>query len=279
MRALVVVALVALALAPERAAACASCGAGDPTLTLVGTEQPFAGRLRVSIAASASGTNGAERTSDRRLALGVAWAPVHWLVLSAQAPLVLRTTEDASLAHQTGIGPGDLDLRARFVVLRDRTLAPTHLVTLQVGAQIPLAPALVDAQGVPLGDGAQSASATVAPTVGLVWSIYAAPFSLQTYALLAIPTRGGDGTAPPVELRAASLALVQVVPSLSLVIGPETRAWIGREAGVTLFGTVGAMVGVGDATPYVLLRAPLAGGWSDGHAELFAIELGVAIDA
>lgn len=279
-RALAVLVFLA-ALGPSaRALACASCGAGDPTLTLAGTEQPFAGRLRLSVSAASSGTaSPSEHVTERRLALGVAWAPVSWVMLSASAPLVLRTLETATLEHETGVGPGDLDLRARFVVLRDRAVAPTHLVTLQLGARIPLAPALTDAQGLPLDEAAQTASPTLTPLVGLAWSVYAAPFSLQTYALMAIPTRGADGVADAIELRAASLAIVQVVPALSLVVGPETRVRIGDDApGAALFGTVGAMIGVGDVTPYVLVRAPLASGFADGHTELFALELGAALD-
>ena len=38
---------LALYLAPTRASACATCGCGDPTLTLMGAGQPFSGRLRL----------------------------------------------------------------------------------------------------------------------------------------------------------------------------------------------------------------------------------------
>jgi hypothetical protein len=274
--------LASLAL-PGRALACAACGAGDPTLTLAGTEQPFAGRLRFSLAASSGGlTLDGTRMSERRLALGVAWAPVPWAFLSASVPLVLRELETGTLERETGIGPGDLDLRSRFVVLRDRPTSPTHLVTLQVGMRIPLTPALADARGLPLVDQAQTAGRTVAPQIGLAWSIYAAPFSLQTYALAAMPLRGTDAAADPFELRAASLAIVQVVPALSLVVGPELRALVdsvGTSGGAALFGTVGAMLGIGDVTPYFLARIPLVTGFGDRHVDLPTLEIGAAIDA
>jgi hypothetical protein len=41
-------ALVVAALSARDAWACAMCGCGDPTLTTMGAEQPFAGRLRLS---------------------------------------------------------------------------------------------------------------------------------------------------------------------------------------------------------------------------------------
>jgi hypothetical protein len=274
--------LVAALALPAPAAACATCGAGDPTLTLAGTEQPFAGRLRTSLSIASSGTStSAAHTDERRLTLGAAWAPWSFLMLSAAAPLVWRDASTSSLAREGGVGPGDLDLRARLVVLRDRPFAAQHLVTLQLGARVPLAPALSDAQGRPLDDDAQTASRTLTPLVGLAWSFYAAPLSLQTYALLSIPTRGGDGLADPVELRAATLALVQVAPSLSLVVGPETRARLdatGASGGAVLFGTLGAMIGAGDVAPYVLVRIPVVASFGDGHRESLGLELGAAID-
>jgi hypothetical protein len=273
---------LALAIVPARALACATCGAGDPTLTLAGTEQPFSGRVRFSLAASDGGlVQDGAHVSERRLVLGAAWAPVSWAFLSASLPLVVRQLETSSLERETGIGPGDVDLRSRFVVLRDRPFAPTHLVTVQVGARIPIVPSLADASGIALQEGAQTASRTIAPEVGLAWSIYAAPFSLQTYALAAIPTRGSDGQADPFELRAASLAIVQVVPALSLVAGPELRALVdqsGARGGAVLFGTVGAMLGIGDLTPYLLARIPIVTGFADRHVDLPTIEIGAALD-
>jgi hypothetical protein len=167
-------------------------------------------------------------------------------------------------------------------MFRDRAYAPTHLLTLQVGARIPLTPSLADASGVALQEGAQTASRTFTAQVGLAWAIYAAPFSLQTQVLAGIPSHGPDGTADPLELRASSLAIVQVVPALSLVVGPELRALVDRDGdrgGAVLFGTVGAMLGIGDVTPYFLARIPLAVGFGDGHVDLPTIEVGAAIDA
>lgn len=270
-------------LPPLRACACASCGAGDPTLTLAGTEQPFAGRVRVSTSVMAAGTTStSESTTDARLTLGIAWAPIGDVMLSASAPLVWRTAQTSSLERETGVGPGDLDLRARLVVHRDRPFAPRHLVTLQVGTRLPLAPALVDAQGVALADGAQTASPTVAPLAGLAWSFYAAPFSLQSYALATFPTRGSDGHASAIEARAALLALVQVVPALSLVAGAETRlraAVDTHDGGAVVFATLGAILGVDVASPYVLVRIPFVSAFDDGHTELVSVELGAVIDA
>jgi hypothetical protein len=273
--------LLCVVWAPVRASACASCGAGDPSLTLAGTEQPFGGRVRLSLAVASTGaTTGADVLAERRLTLGAAWAPVSWAMFSATAPVAWRELDHPTLERETGVGPGDLDVRGRFVVLRDRAFAPTHLVTLQLGARIPLAPALADAQGRALSDDAQTASRTVAPLVGLAWSVYAAPFSLQTYAWMTVPTRGSDGTADAIEVRAAALGLWQALSELSIVLGAETRASLDpSRGGAVVFGTLGTLLRIGDWTPYLLVRIPIVSSFGEGRSELVGLELGTTFDA
>src|SRR5688500_15408528 len=96
-------ALVWLA-APSDARACSTCGSGDPTLTAVGVEQPFAGRVRVSLGVSqlsyAEGLDAnAVSVVDQRATLGLAVSPTDWLTLSAFVPLVHREVAHATLAH------------------------------------------------------------------------------------------------------------------------------------------------------------------------------------
>jgi hypothetical protein len=266
---------------PRVVYACAACGCGDPTLTLAGTEQPFAGRLRFSTSIMTSGTTEyGDASTDRRLALGMAWAPTSSVVLSASAPLVLRSL-DTPRGEGHGIAPGDLDLRGRFVVLRDRPFASQHLVTLQVGARIPLAPTLTGPTGAPVQDELQTASPTVTPVIGLAWSFYATPYSLQVWALGAVPLRGSDGNTRPVDLRAAALSIVQIVPAFSIVVGPEAHLVSDTTAstgGGVLFATLGVMFATGDVTPYVLARLPIAQSFGDRHTEWPSFELGAAID-
>src|SRR5262249_28399770 len=139
-----IIAMVAAltALAPRLALACASCGCGDPTLTVMGSETPFAGRIRASLEARTADAvvgAGADRevTRDSRVDLGFSSAPLDRLVLAAGLPLVMRSTQAADLPGESAIGPGDLELSARFVLLRDRPLAPRHLLSVVAGAGLP----------------------------------------------------------------------------------------------------------------------------------------------
>ena len=91
------------------ARACASCGCGDPTLTSMGTEQPFAGRLRLAtqmrawgLASGQLGENAAA-LRELRMDLSVAYAPTPWLFLSAMAPLLPSSVVwDGPRKHLTG---------------------------------------------------------------------------------------------------------------------------------------------------------------------------------
>ena len=81
--------LALLALAASRlASACAACGCGDPTLSAVGAEKPYAGRLRLSLntryRSDTVGTEGVNKLSlqETRADLQAAWSPTaRWTLL------------------------------------------------------------------------------------------------------------------------------------------------------------------------------------------------------
>ncbi|HKO89712.1 MAG TPA: hypothetical protein VJU61_01085, partial [Polyangiaceae bacterium] len=70
---------VSSGLVVRRVEACAACDSGDPTLTALGTEQPFAGRLRSALGlryrTDAIGVPGVDEMNirDLRADLSVAW--------------------------------------------------------------------------------------------------------------------------------------------------------------------------------------------------------------
>src|SRR3954454_6700037 len=88
--ALVVVALAALA---RPAAACATCGCGDPTLTSTGVEQPYKNRVRLALEERINDHimgdwETGERAYTLRSSLTAAWAPHPRITLVAQLPWV-----------------------------------------------------------------------------------------------------------------------------------------------------------------------------------------------
>jgi hypothetical protein len=185
---IVVLALVALAWVawPRPAAACATCSCGDPTITSMGTEQSFAGRLRLSLGYShRSDRSGAPRVDEEargedRLDLNVAYSPTKWLQLAATLPLVQRTVTEVDLDRDTLRGSGDLDLRARLTVWTNRRFAPRHTVGLLAGATLPTAGVREDAMGEALDLDHQLGGLALTPRAGVYylqlvhpWSLYA----------------------------------------------------------------------------------------------------------
>ncbi len=205
--------LVALVLAvdPATAAACASCGCGDPTLTVMGAEQPFAGRLRFAAQLQyrwdrVGDEASASEVHEGQLALSAAWAPSEWLMLSATMPLVVRDVRLANLTHATVLGPGDAELRSRIVLLRDRAFAPQHLLGVTAGVKLPTSVDQQAPDGALLPYDAQTGTGSVDPLVGLFYSHFADPWSVFASATVAVPVAARYSEAPGPSLR-SSLAL------------------------------------------------------------------------
>lgn len=215
--------------APASASACATCGCGDPTFTVMGTEAPFAGRLRLAVRTQyrwdAIGEPGVDRAEvhEAQLVVGASWAPLDRLVLSAEMPILLRHVRWASLAHATVVGPGELELRARWIVLRDRPLAAQHLLGAHTGVKLPTAPDQIGADGQRLPVEAQTGTGTVDPILGLFYSHFADPFSLFVSASVSIPLAGRYDEAPGPSLRATVAVQHRFDRWLSARLGADVR--------------------------------------------------------
>ena len=94
--------------ATQRARACAMCETGDPTLVVMGAQQPYEGRLRMALAlqyrTDAIGRPGTDRIelNEQRVTLSVAYAPIAWLMLSGSVPMIRRQLTDVVLAQEIG---------------------------------------------------------------------------------------------------------------------------------------------------------------------------------
>ena len=188
--------VMAALLVPAEGQACAACGCGDPTLTTMGTEQPFAGRLRLATQMRGWGETTGQQAVDAvslrelRMDLSVAYAPLPWLFLSATLPLQARSVQDVSLARETAWGLGDMEVGAKVFVFRDRDFSPDHLVGVFVGARLPTSPTVNDARGVPLSLDAQLGTGSVDPLAGLSYTAFRGEWSFIVNATGYLPTRG-----------------------------------------------------------------------------------------
>jgi hypothetical protein len=213
--------LAALLLAPQ-AQACAACACGDPTLTTLGADQPFAGRVRVASSVRGWGysdtVSGAE-VGELRLDLGAAYSPLEWLTLSAQLPLQARQSWGLPGGGQS-FGPGDLTLTGRAMIWRDRPFASRWLFGGLAGLVLPTAVGLPDTAAIPpdspltLGEGALS------PLAGLSLLMVEGPWSAFASVTGALPV-GADAPGPAV--RTSLFAQRQLWPSLAVRLGAEAR--------------------------------------------------------
>jgi hypothetical protein len=173
---------------PSAAHACATCSCGDPTITSMGTEQSFAGRLRLSLGFSHRGEHSGEafvdeeRLDEDRLDLNVAYSPTAWLQLAATLPLLQREVTEVDLSSDTLRGTGDLELRARLTLWRDRHFAPRHLVGLTVGAALPTAEVQRDEMGDPMDLDHQLGGVAVTPRLGVFYAHFRHPWSVYASA-------------------------------------------------------------------------------------------------
>lgn len=140
---LFVLSLAALALLTHTAAqACSVCQCGDYTISLMGTEKSYEGRLRLALDSSyrqeSMGTPGDDQRviHERRDSLGASYAFSDRLTLGARLPFADKSFRDPDGSGEHGRGLGDLDLSARYV-LSDTTVPARQVYGLSGGLRLP----------------------------------------------------------------------------------------------------------------------------------------------
>lgn len=211
------------------ARACATCACGDPTLTSMGTEQPFSGRLRLSTLLRAWGqtvgrdNQDALRLRETRLDVAAAYAPVPWLFLSATLPLQAREVRDVSLARERGWGVGDVEFSAKAFVYQDKDFSPDHLVSVLAGVKLPTAPVLRAADGTELDLDTQLGSGSVDPLAGVAYQHFRGTWSFLASATGFLPTRGILGFRAGASVRTTLAAQYQPAPRWAVRLGLDGR--------------------------------------------------------
>lgn len=270
-------------LGSRAAEACAGCDSGDTTLTAAGTEQPFAGRLRSALElryrTDSLGRRGVDQARIRevRAELSTAWAPREDLFLLAGVPLLYREVDNDNLAQDEVWALGELTLRAKWFVLRDRALAPRWLGAVLVGLKFPTAPRLKDGAGRYLPLEAQPGSGSLDVFVGPSLAAFAGAFSgyASLYWLEPLLTRAP--LTPGGSLRASAAFQWQIHDPAALRVASDVR-WDqpNREAGQVDPNSGGAIVFVGpdvlwspmlDLSMLLGARFPMLDRLRGGHAE------------
>jgi hypothetical protein len=214
---------------PRVAQACASCACGDPTLTVMGAEQPFAGRLRLAVEAQYRRDAVGRDTIDRvqlqelRTTLSLAYAPLPWLMLSVTLPVIARDLTDVTLARERLMTIGDLEVYGRVYVFRDRAFAPTHTLGVQVGLRAPTGPLLRDATGSYREPELQPGTGSFDPSAGITYLMSADPWSAFVSEVLYVPTRGSVDFQVGVSWRGTHALQYQLAPAIALRAGVNHR--------------------------------------------------------
>jgi hypothetical protein len=273
---------------------CAACGTGDPVLSALGTEQPYPGRLRSSLALGyrelESGRAGVDALSlaEYRADLSLAWAPGERAFLLLLVPLLERRLSDVSLAEQRTRGLGDVELRARVTVLQDRSFAPRQVLHASAGLGVPTAVLHRTASGQPLRSESQLGTGSLDGLVGAAYSLHLGRVLGYLGAELRVPCLERQELEPPISLRGNLAFELQILTWLRPRLALDTR-WQGRtvEQGQALRDSGGAILFVG---PDLLLevgqnsvlsggvRVPLVSALSGQQRESPSMGLGISVD-
>lgn len=247
--AVAVVAAVAL-FAADDAAACAACGCGSQAPLPLGSELPFAGRLRTALTSTSMATTRADALGTAELmaaqaALSVAWSIDERWVLDGSLPVSGRALRHDGDVEATGVGVGDIDVGVRYA-LRSGALSGG----LRLGGQAPTTTVIHDDTGAPITGAVQPGAAA--------WGVSGqAHVALAQGPLLGVVTIAGAAplatalswrTPPSALTRAVAYfrasPLVSAVAGVSAVVVGDTvsagvnlrdaRVSAGPEAGVVL---------------------------------------------
>ncbi len=172
--------LVVLALPSGPALACSTCKCGDPTITLTGSEKPYAGRFRIGldylVRSETEGNPAAlEATTDEeRLTLGLVYSVNQRLTLLARIPYVWKERRDNTLAFMEADGFGDIDLIARYHLQPERNRR--HLYGITGGVRLPTTEEVEDANGQALDIDVQPDAGATSVSLGGFYQYFAAPW-------------------------------------------------------------------------------------------------------
>lgn len=273
---------------------CATCGCGDMTLTLMGSEKPFVGRLRAALElrhrTDAIGTPGfdEQRLQEERLDAQMVWAPTDRFIFMVDVPALSREVTYVNLASRDTTALGEILLTAKSFVWQDDPFVPAHLLAVLATLKLPTAQLQRGPDGALLPIELQPGTGSFDPGAGLAYAFFADPWSVYASVTGVLTTRGDQGYRGPRSLRTTTALQYQLVPSLALRGGFDTRTdSTAIEAGTTAsdsggfigFATAEALVApVSDWLLYAALRVPVVNALRGAHTEGPYVSVGVAYD-
>lgn len=209
----------------ERVNACSTCLCGDPTITTMGTEKPYAGRLRLNVSyLDRSEIVGEPDTSEHRIdesrfIYSASYAPSADWIISASLPVVEKRVRRFDLSEEHSRGLGDADIAARWYLKKDRH----NLWGLQFGLRIPTSSEQSNG-GQPIDiDALPGAGATI-PSLGLWYGWFGSPIFLYFSSTFQHGVDGGyQGYQPGDALLFTAHAQYALVYKFALSLSLDSR--------------------------------------------------------
>lgn len=165
----------------ENVFACATCLCGDPTLTTMGTEKPFAGRMRTGVEYLSRGETvgepgaGEHVIEEQRLTYNFSYALNTKWIVAASLPLVTKHVDRYDLSSEQASGVGDMDVYARWFIGGDDLFPARELWGLQFGLRLPTSTEQY-ANGEPVDFDAQPGAGATIPSIGAWYGYYRTPW-------------------------------------------------------------------------------------------------------
>lgn len=205
---------------------------GDPTITTMGLEKPYAGRLRFSAqnffrSEELGGANQNQTTiRENQLALSTSYSFSPSLTFAVTAPLVWKDLRADNGARTSVMGMGDLALQSRILLLDNDYNSGKDLFGILAGIQLPVAATKNTSSGEPLG--IQSGSGAVTPQAGVWYGHFSFPWSIYANAAVQTPVRHRDYSKPGTAVLHSLMVQYQINSSLALQLAEESR-WSARD--------------------------------------------------
>ena len=286
---------LALLLQPRGAAACSTCACGDYTITLMGAEKPYAGRLRAAADfAMRSETKGAagqldfQDIDEWRTNLGLSYSPSPRLTIGAQVPLVKKRVRFGNLAEIETEGVGDADLLLRWAAWQDRATMPRHMAGLRAGVRLPTSEEVKDGNGNRIDIDAQPDPGATAPNLGGWYGYYRFPLFVTASAYYLKYGEGNQDFEPGDALIASVSGQYALGESFAIQLGLDGRhtqrnRFSGVEdpnsGGVLTMGFAGAVLRFGaDFLVHAGIQFPLHEDLNGVQEEERSYRIGLAYD-
>ncbi|MCB1755719.1 MAG: hypothetical protein KDJ38_09365 [Gammaproteobacteria bacterium] len=283
----------AIIASPISASACSTCLCGDPTLTLMGAEKPYAGRKRVSLEYLARsetlGLRGVDRLSvdEQRLSLGLSWTINQRVSLSLRLPFIDKQVETANLAQIDTQALGDIDLLARLYLQGDTGMSKGQY-GLTLGLRLPSAEEQTSASGEPFDIDAQPGVGAYVPQLGVWYSSFSFPWLLHTSSTVLYSTEGDQDFKPGTAVTLTVLGQYATDYRLAWQLGLDSR-WSekdeyagepdGNSGGWFTFVTPGLVFTLlDDLLLNARVQVPLVDSLNGRHDEDTTFNLGITYD-